>query len=65
MSDADEAAEAVEDIQADAEAALADESVAGGIIQAGALRQYLKTINGLVAECRIHIGDHGFRVSAI
>jgi len=41
------------------------DAVAGGIVEADTLRTYLKTINGLVAEARIHIGDHGFRVSAV
>lgn len=36
-----------------------------GIIAADAIQQYVDTLGSLVLECKLHIGDHGFRVSAV
>jgi len=63
--DADAAAEAVEQMQADAEAALQEGDVVAGIIQAGDLRAYLGTLQSLVAEAKLHLSSDGLNVSAV
>jgi len=47
------------------DATLADGVVFEGIVAADTIQQYVDTIGALVAECKLHIGDHGVRTSAV
>jgi proliferating cell nuclear antigen len=47
------------------DAALADGVVFEAIIDSATIQQYVDTVASLVDECKLHIGDHGLRVSAI
>lgn len=60
-----DAADAVAEIQDRADAALSDETVVHGIIRAGTLRQFVDTLLPLVAEGRVHFGDHGIRTRVV
>lgn len=59
-------ADAVEDIQADAEEALAqDGEVVAGIIEAGTLQQFVDTVGSLVSEARVHFNRDGLSVTCV
>jgi proliferating cell nuclear antigen len=60
-----DAAEQVADIQERARAELSDETIVEGIVRAGTLQQFVDTLTPLVAEARIHCGDHGIRTLCV
>ena len=64
MTDAD-LAERVAAVQDRAAESLSDDTVFQGIVRAGTLQQFVDTLTPLVAEGKIHVGDHGFRTTVV
>jgi hypothetical protein len=64
MTDAD-LAERVAAVQDRAAESLSDDTVFQGIVRAGTLQQFVGTLTPLVAEGKIHVGDHGFRTTVV
>jgi len=60
-----DAADAVEDIQADAEAALSEGDTTAGIIEVSTLQQFVGVHTPLVSEGRIHFNDDGLRTAVV